>query len=191
MIPEPVSALILAGGQSRRMQREKPLLPVHGRPLIETVIAQIGPHFDTIIISTSAKNRLAFLNLPTVEDELPGQGPLMAILSALRVSPHAVNFVLACDIPFIHIPFVLEILSLAKIHDIAVPRYRDGKFEPLFAAYNRCLIPLIERQLQSGDRKISSLFPACRTKFVPMDDQKWFRNLNTVKEYHDYLSQNR
>jgi len=186
-----VTAIILAGGQSRRMQREKSLLPVNGRSLIETVIAQISPHFDEIIISTTAKDKFAFLNLPLIEDEMPGQGPLLAIMSALRVSAHTVNFILACDIPFIHIPFMREILSLAQAYDIVVPRYRDGKFEPLFAAYNRGIIPVIEKQLKRGDRKISSLFPACRTKFMAMDGQKWFCNLNTLKEYHDYLRQNK
>jgi len=191
MSPGPAAAIILAGGQSRRMRREKSLLPVNGRTLIETVIAQIGPHFDEILVSTVAKEKFAFLHLPLIEDEMPGQGPLMAILSALRVSAHAVNFILACDIPFIHIPFMQEILSLARAHDIVVPRYRDGKFEPLFAAYNRSIIPLIEAQITAGDLKISHLFPACRTKFVAMDGQKWFRNLNTLKEYHDYLCQNK
>jgi molybdopterin-guanine dinucleotide biosynthesis protein A len=187
MISDSVSVIILAGGQSRRMQREKSLLPVNGRTLIEAVIAQISLHFSEIIISAAAKEKFAFLNLPLIEDEVPGQGPLMAIMSALRVSANAVNFILACDIPFIHIPFMQEMLSLAKTHEIVVPRYRDGKFEPLFAAYNRGIIPMIEKQIKRGDRKISHLFPVCRTKFVAMDRQKWFRNLNTLKEYHDYL----
>ena len=143
------------------------------------------------MISAGAKRKFAFLGLPIIEDEVPGQGPLLAILSALRASAHAVNFILACDIPVIHIPFMQKILSLAPAHDIVVPRYRDGKFEPLFAAYNRSIIPAIEKQIASGDRKISSLFPICRTKFVAMDGQKWFRNLNTLKEYHDYLRQNK
>ena len=191
MISDAVSAIILAGGQSRRMHREKSLLSVNGRTLIETVLTQIDPHFSEIIISVDAKEKFAFLNLPIIEDEMPGQGPLMAIMSALRVSAHAISFILACDIPFIHIPFMQEILSLAQTHDIVVPRYRDGKFEPLFATYNRCIIPVIEKQIKKGDRKISSLFPLCRTKFVAMDRQKWFRNLNTLKEYHDYLRQNK
>jgi len=189
MIPDLASAIILAGGQSRRMQREKSLLPVNGRTLIETIITQINPYFDEIIISTTAIDNFTFLHLPLIEDEMPGQGPLIAIMSALRVSNHGINFVLACDIPFINIPFLQEMLFLAKSYDIVVPRYCDDKFEPLFAAYNRGIIPTIEKQIKNNDRKISHLFPLCRTKFVSMDGQKWFRNLNTLKEYHDYLRQ--
>ena len=188
MISDSVSAIILAGGRSRRMNREKPLLLVNGQPLIETLIAQIRPCFDQIMISAVNKEKFAFLNLPVVEDEAPGQGPLLAILSALRASTCQTNFVMACDIPVIHIPFLKKILSLAPRYEIVVPRYRNGKFfEPLFAAYDRSVIPAIEKQTSSGDFKISSLFQTCRTKFVAMDGQKWFCNLNTLEEYHDYL----
>lgn len=181
------AAIILAGGRSRRMRREKPLLPVNGRPLIESVIAQIRPCFHTILISAGDREKFAFLGLPVVEDEAPGQGPLRAILSALRASASRGNFILACDIPVIHLPFLERILALAPSSEIVVPRYRDGKFEPLFAAYDRSVIPVIEKQVAAGDLRISSLFRACRTEFVAMDGEKWFRNLNTIEEYHDYL----
>ena len=187
MTPDPLAAIILAGGRSQRMNREKSLLPVNGRPLIETLIAQIRPCFDRIMISTGDKNKFAFLGLPIIVDEVPGQGPLRAILSALRASPCRFIFVVACDIPVIHIPFLKKILSLAPGYEIVVPRYREGKFEPLFASYSRSIITAIESQIAAGDFKISSLFRTCRTKFVAMDGQKWFRNLNTVEEYHDYL----
>ena len=169
------------------MQREKALLPISGRPLIETIIAQISPHFSEIIISVTSREKFSFLGLRIVEDEKPGQGPLLAILSALRISRCPSNFVLACDIPFIHIPFLQKMLGLALDHEIVVPRYRDGKYEPLFAVYDRSVIPAIEGQIRSGNRRISSLFQTCRTAFVSMDRQKWFKNLNTLKEYHDYL----
>jgi len=187
MTPDLVAAVILAGGQSRRMRREKSLLPWGGRPLIEAIIDQIRPYFPTIMISVGDRRKFTFLDLPVIEDEAPGQGPLLAILSALRASPRAVNFILACDIPVVHIPFLQMMLAKAPHCEIVVPRYRDGKTEPLFAVYNRSIVPAIERQIGTGDRRISSLFKTCRTEFVPMDGQKWFRNLNTYEEYHDYL----
>jgi molybdopterin-guanine dinucleotide biosynthesis protein A len=191
MARDSLAAIILAGGRSRRMHREKALLPVSGRPLIETVIAQVRPCFDTILVSAGARKQFTFLNLPVVEDEAPGQGPLLAILSALRASPCRLNFIMACDIPVVHLPFLEKILALAPRWEIVVPRYHDGKFEPLFAAYARSVIPAIEKQVAGGDLRISSLFRACRTEFVAMDGQKWFRNLNSIEEYHDYLRSER
>lgn len=187
MKPDPVAAIILAGGQSRRMRREKPLLPVCGRTIIEALIDQVRPCFSTILVSAGERKKFAFLGLPVIVDESPGQGPLPAILTALRASPCRTNFVLACDIPVVHIPFLRRILALAPASEIVVPRYRDGKFEPLFAAYDRGIVPAIEKQVLAGDLKISSLFKACRTRFVAMDGQDWFRNLNTLEEYHAYL----
>lgn len=188
MNPDAVAAIVLAGGQSRRMRREKfLLLDNNGRPLIETIIAQLRPFFDRIMISAGDKSKFAFLELPVIVDEAPGQGPLLAILSALRASPQAGNFILACDIPVIHIPFLQMILARSPRYEIVVPRYKDGKFEPLFAFYHRSIIAAIERQIRSGDLRISSLFQTCRTGFVPIDGQKWFRNLNTLEEYHAYL----
>jgi molybdopterin-guanine dinucleotide biosynthesis protein A len=73
MSPGPASAIIVAGGQSRRMRREKSLLPVNGRTLIETVIAQIGPHFDEILVSTVAKEKFAFLRRSS-RMSCPGRG---------------------------------------------------------------------------------------------------------------------
>ncbi len=187
MSHEPVAAIILAGGRSRRMRREKALLPVCGRTLIEALIEQIRPCFDAVLVSAGDTKKFAFLGLPVVEDETPGEGPLPAILTALRASPCRLNFVMACDIPCVDAAFLRRMLALAPGSDIVVPRYRDGKFEPLFAAYARTIVPAIERQVAAGDLRISSLYAVCRTKFVPMDGQHWFRNLNTLEEYHVYL----
>ena len=187
MSSEPVAAIVLAGGRGRRMRRDKPLLSFRGRTLIEALIEQIRPCFAAILVSAGDRRKLAFLGLPIVVDERPGGGPLPAILTALRASPCRVNFVLACDIPVVDLSFVRRILARTRGNEIVVPRYRDGKFEPLFAAYDRSIVPVIEKQLAAGDLRISSLFAVCRTAFVPMDGQEWFRNLNTIEEYHAYI----
>jgi molybdopterin-guanine dinucleotide biosynthesis protein A len=187
MKAEPVAAIILAGGKSRRMNGEKPLLPLNGCTLIEAVIAQLRPLFDAILISAGDGEKFAFLGLPVIVDEAPGQGALPAILTGLRASPCRTNFIMACDIPVIHVPFLRKILALAPGSEIVVPRYRDGKFEPLFAAYDRAIVAKIAKQVAAGDFRISSLFRTCRTEFVAMDGQEWFCNLNTLAEYHDYL----
>jgi len=159
--------------------------------MIEALIEQIRPCFEIILISAGDWEKFAFLKFPVVVDEAPGQGPLQAILTALRASPCRTNFIVACDIPAIDVPFLRKMIALAPGSDIVVPRYRDGKFEPLFAAYSRAIIPMIERQVVAGDFRISSLFKTCRTEFVTMDGQEWFCNLNTIEEYHDYLKKHK
>ena len=64
MNSEPLAAIILAGGQSRRMRREKPLLPVCGRTIIEALIDQVRPCFATILVSAGEGKKFAFLGVP-------------------------------------------------------------------------------------------------------------------------------
>jgi molybdopterin-guanine dinucleotide biosynthesis protein A len=181
------SAIILAGGNSRRMSRNKALLPVGKHTLIEEIIGQIRNLFSEILISASHPGIYEFLGRRVVCDEQPGRGPLAAILAALKASFSPVNFVIACDIPEIDIPLVESMFDRAQKYHIVVPHHADGKTEPLFAVYRRSLIPLIQEQIHSGDLKISSLYPKCRTAFVAIGNGRRFLNLNTVEDYREFL----
>jgi molybdopterin-guanine dinucleotide biosynthesis protein A len=183
-----ISAIILAGGKGTRMNGEKPLLPVSGVRLIEKVVRNIEPYFAEILISSRSKEMFAFLPYPVVVDEKPGYGPLMGILSGLRASGNQANFVIACDIPEIDGDFLENMISFVDDYDIIVPVPGEGKFEPLFAFYNKRLIPIIEDLLNQGVGKINKLFPKCRTKYIPMEEKGWYYNLNTMDDYQNYCN---
>lgn len=182
-----ISAIILAGGKGTRMNGNKALLPVSGIKLIEKVALNIEPYFADVIISARSKENFDFLSYPVAVDEQPGYGPLMGILSGLRASGNHINFVIACDIPEVNINFLEKMISFTGNYDIVVPLSGEDKFEPLFAFYNRSLIPIIEDLLNNGIRKINKLFPKCRTKYVPFDSDGWYHNLNTIEDYRNYL----
>ena len=181
------SAVILAGGKGTRMKGEKAFLSVSGEKLIEKVARNLEPYFGEIIISARSKEMFDFLHYDVVVDVKPGCGPLMGILSALRFSANPVNFVIACDIPEIDIGFLEEMASFTADYDIAVPTSGEHRFEPLFAFYNKSVIPVIEDLLEQGLRKINRLFPKCRTKYIPLKNSGWYYNLNTVDDYRNYL----
>ena len=182
-----ISAIILAGGKSTRMNGNKALLPVYGKKLIEKIAHTLAQYFAEIIISAQCNKQFAFLKHKTVLDEKPGLGPLMGILSGLRASTSPANFVIACDIPEINLAFVEEMIGYTDEYDIVVPETGENKYEPLFAIYNKDVIPHIEKLLNGGERKIVKLFPKCRVKFLPMKDTGWFFNLNTLKDYNQYI----
>ncbi len=185
---EPLTVIILAGGRSLRLGRNKALLDVGGLPLLAALVAQARRLSERILISAADSRAFRFLGLPLVVDERPGLGPLAAILSGLRASATALNLILACDIPEIRLPFLKKMIARSARADIVVPRYRDGKTEPLLALYRRGLIPLIEEQLAGGDCRIASLFGRCRTAYVAADGQKtWLQNINTLDDYRRYL----
>jgi len=183
-----MTAIILAGGKSSRMKSNKALLPVSGIKLIEKLTASLKAFFDEIIISTNSENDYSFLSYKQVIDEGPDQGPLMGILTGLKASNNLTNFVIACDIPEIDI-FPLKIMSdQAKFFDLVVPISDNGRYEPLYAFYNKRLIPEIEHMLGKGIRKVTELYKKCQPKLFPMKTIKSYYNLNTKTDYFKYIT---
>jgi molybdopterin-guanine dinucleotide biosynthesis protein A len=181
------SAIVLAGGKSSRMGRDKALLPCGGERLIDRVIARLQPYFSQIIVVGMEPAQIAKLPVTAVLDEQPGRGPLMGILSGLRVSNHDHNLVMACDIPDFDEAFLQRMLEGSRDYDILVPRHPDGRHEPLFALYHKGIIPLIEASLQRGIKKIDLIFPECRQGYIDLEGATWLRNINTPTDYADYL----
>ena len=132
-------------------------------------------------------SKYSFLPFRVIADKEPGQGPLRGILTGLQTSVHPVNFVIACDIPEINVPFIQKMMAHAGEYDIVVPVTSEGKFEPLFAFYHQRLIPSIEALLEQGIRKVIKLFPLCSVKYIPMEGEGWYYNLNTNEDYQGYL----
>ena len=129
-----------------------------------------------------------FLHLPVIPDLESGKGPLMGIYSALLNSRHEVNFVVACDIPDLDIQYIKELMQEVKDHQIVVPVWSDGRLEPLFAVYKKSVVGNIKKLLDAGHRKIRLLFDSADVKYVPLPDEgRWYRNLNTMEDYQNYI----
>jgi molybdopterin-guanine dinucleotide biosynthesis protein A len=186
VLPEKATAIVMAGGGSRRMGTDKSMLPINGRPLIERICRQLRNGFEQILISADQVEKLAFLGVEIVPDKVPGQGPLMGIASALGASASDLNFVVACDIPNIELRYVRRMLSQAagSNADIVLPVSADGKCEPLFAVYRKSALRAIDRVLSSGGRKISDIFSLCTVKHAELEAS--LANLNTMADYEDF-----
>jgi molybdopterin-guanine dinucleotide biosynthesis protein A len=181
-------AIILAGGRSTRMGTDKATLEINNETLLKRLIRILSPVFSGIIVSTSSEIHFGNSDVPQVIDEKPGLGPLMAIYSCLKVSPSRVNFVIACDIPEVDIRLVYTLLSYSQEYDIIVPSFSKRFVEPLFAVYNRSILPVVERQLTLGQLKITDCIPLCNTHIVPVGNNGWYRNLNTRHQFEAYIS---
>jgi molybdenum cofactor guanylyltransferase len=182
------SAVILAGGASSRMGRDKSLLEVHGVPLIQRVIEQLRGRFREVLISSDDPAPYHATGLTVIADGQPGQGPLRGIAAALEAAQAETVFVIACDIPDIDPRFLRSLLAEARKADCAVPRRADGRWEPLFSAWRRSALPAIRAVLAEGERKIDAVFPRIRVAAVDLVDGAWLRNLNTPKDVSDYLA---
>ena len=128
MLRPRAGAVVLAGGDSRRMGRDKALLPVQGRPMIALIVDQLKALFEEIVISANRPDDFGFLGLTVVPDLEPGQGPLRGIASSLPRMTHDLNFVTACDIPRIDLSFANRLIKIADGYDLVLPYVKGRAF---------------------------------------------------------------
>ena len=164
-----VSGIVLAGGRSRRLGRDKALEPIDGQPLIQRVIERVALVSAEVVVVVA--DQLQGQRIPLRGghrlgiDRYSGKGPLGGIFSGLTEAQHQWAVVVACDMPFLNLPLLRYMLSLCQGHDAVVP-VLAGRPEPTHAVYSKSCIPYIEQRLLSNDLKISGFF-----------DQVWVRYL--------------
>ena len=162
-----ISAIVLAGGQSRRLGQDKSLLLVEGRPLLARTVDRLAALSDDLVVVTNALERYEDLALPArlVPDEQPGLGALMGVYSGLKEVRHSHALAVACDMPFLNLPLLRYMASLAGEYDVVIPRL-DDLLEPLHAIYGRSCLPAMEERLAQGRRRIVGFYGAVRVRYV-------------------------
>lgn len=180
-------AIILAGGRSRRIGSDKSLLPIDGRPIIESICEQLHPVVAEIIISANDPERFAFLGLPVIPDEITDQGPLMGIASALRHANHDRNLIVACDIPKMNLACIYRLFEEIGDNDAIMPKTENGYWEPLFAVYRKSILPALDAVLRTERRKITAICQYARVAVLELEDSTWLWNLNTLDDYSGFI----
>ncbi|MDE2788479.1 MAG: molybdenum cofactor guanylyltransferase [Chloroflexota bacterium] len=175
----PITAVILAGGQSRRLGRDKAIEPFDGEPLIRRVIRRASEAVSSsqVIVVVADPERTAALPLDddhlTAVDVFPDCGSLGGIYTGLNASSTDWSLVAACDMPFLSAPLLAHMAGLRDGVDAVVPVV-DGRPEPTHALYNRRCLPAIEGRLRAGQLKISGFFDDVAVRYVPEDDIRRF-----------------
>ena len=164
-----VSGIILAGGRSRRLGRDKAVEPFAGKPLLRRVIDRIGPLTDEIVVVVADAPRAQALPLEAGErvamDVYPDRGSLGGIFSGLAAANNEWGLVVACDMPFLNRALFEYMLGLRDGQDAVVPL--PGAYpEPTHALYAKACLPHIEAKLQANDLKISGFFDQVRVRYV-------------------------
>jgi molybdopterin-guanine dinucleotide biosynthesis protein A len=184
--------VIQAGGQSSRMGQDKALMPFLGRPLIARQVERLRPLGAGVVVVTNRPDDYAFLNLPLIPDDAPGQGLLVGLRSALSALCAPLLAVVACDMPFLQ-PALLQVqrdLLLREDMDVVVPRSPHG-LEPLHMVYRRAAcLPAINAAIQAGERRPISWLPHVRTREMTVEEVaaidpgfRSFINVNTPEEF--------
>jgi molybdopterin-guanine dinucleotide biosynthesis protein A len=187
-MPVAACAIVMAGGSSSRMGTDKSLLPVGDRPLIASVVDQLRPWMQELIVSANDPERFAFLNLPIVTDKRTGQGPLMGIASSLQASTHERNLVVACDIPLVDRALGRAMLARAEIEvaEAVVPKDSAGYREPLFAVYRKSMAEPMFDCLKRDQRGIVQAFEGRKVCYQALDSDEGLTNLNTKQDWQKF-----
>ena len=157
-----LSAVILAGGQSRRMGRDKAWLEFEGHPLLTRALDTVRDSGITeIYISGRAGADYSSTHCPILLDREPGCGPLAGIERALEASQAPLLLVLAVDLPRMTAAFLRQLAGRCDSRKGAIPLVR-GQLEPLAAIYPIRCHPLARDGLRSGRRAVREFAEACR-----------------------------
>lgn len=166
---EAFSAIVLAGGESRRFGSPKALAPLDGLAVIDRIVAHLEPVFSEILIVTKTPELFCPQKAVVVRDALPHQSPLVGLYSGLRASSSEKNFVYACDMPFPDAVLIRRICRWAGKTDAVIPRV-NGRLQPLCAVYTKRCLGAIRSLLRNGERSLTALIPAVRARIVAMSD---------------------
>ena len=165
----PVSGVVLAGGRSRRLGRDKRLEPVGGQPLIRRVIDRVSALADEIVVVVADPAAAEPLPLEhwhrCAPDVYPGKGSLGGIFSGVASARNEWGVVVACDMPFLNLELLRLMLSLRDGVDAVVP-VLQGRPEPTHALYSKACLPHIEDRLKADDLKISRFYDQVRVHYV-------------------------
>ncbi len=186
--PVEATALILAGGDSRRMGRDKALLRLGGRTLLERVVERIRPHVREVLVSARDPSRYAFLGLRGVADSVADAGPLVGIRDGLRAAAWPRVLVLACDVPTLDVPFLLSLLDDLDDADAAVPQAPPHVLQPTTAAYARSFLPHADRVLDAGGRSVLDALATARVRVRPVPAPGALWNLNTPEDVAAFVA---
>lgn len=188
------SVVIVAGGKSSRMGRDKAFVLLHGKPLIEHVLERVTPlgAAQTLLIANRPAE-YAYLQLPMYPDVLPGKGALGGIYSALTYSPTDYSLVVACDMPFLNTALLQRLVnwcvrSADEPPDVVVPVFENHP-QGLHAVYRKTCLEPIRADLERDRLKVIGFYDQVKVRYVypeayrDLDPEgRSFRNINTPDE---------
>ena len=192
-------AIILCGGKSSRMGRDKATLPFGPELMLQRVVRLVGEVVDRANIVVVAAPDQALPELPPVVqvayDSTAYRGPLEGLATGLRALGSRVDAVYAsaCDVPLLAPAFVGRMFELVGDHDVAVPY--DGEYHhPLAAVYRATVLPKIERLLAADRLRPRFLFDEVDMLEVNVEQLRsvdpelaTLKNLNRPEDYEAAL----
>ena len=192
-------AIILCGGKSSRMGRDKATLPFGPELMLQRIVRLLGQSVDLtrIVVVAAPEQQLPLLpgGIVVVYDLRPDRGPLEGLAAGLIALEGRADaaYVTSCDVPLLQTGFVDHMFQLLGDHDIAVPRENEFP-HPLAAVYRTSVLASIRRLLDTDRLRLRFLFDEVNTQEIPVEELRkvdplleTLMNLNRPEDYHQAL----
>lgn len=187
----PITGIILAGGQGRRMGSvDKGLQALRGKPMVQWVLERYTPQVDEVLINANQNiEQYQTLGYTVVADDIGGYaGPLAGLHRGLTAAKHALVATVPCDSPFLPLDLIARLYAALDEQqaELAVARTGDQP-HPVFCLTRKSVLPGLTAFLQGGGRKIDAWYAALKVADVRFDDEaEAFSNINTVDELRTF-----
>jgi molybdopterin-guanine dinucleotide biosynthesis protein A len=163
-----IGYIILAGGKSKRLGRNKLNEVIGGITLINRVINVLSAFNGEIILVTAEDSSLpetfTYPKISKVQDLYPGKGMIGGIITGLSASKNFYNLVVASDMPFLNPALIRYMISNAKGNDLVAYK-NQNELEPLHAIYSKNCLPILE-EIMLKDRRIFELLGQVKVRYL-------------------------
>lgn len=195
IVDTPITGVILAGGQSRRMGQNKALMLLGDDPLIAHVVRQMELVTDELLLITNEPDLYADLKLPMYADILPDMGALGGLHTGLTYATNSTVLCVGCDMPLLQPNLLSHLTTLLGNYNAVVPCVEAVDrsaivFQTLSAVYSKRCLPVIDRMLAAGELRVHALYDRIDARIVQpyewqvLDPQGLsFFNINTPKDF--------
>lgn len=174
-----VTGIILAGGRSSRMGRDKTFILYDNETLIERTVRKLQNFVDEIIIASNNTEKYKLPGIAEVPDRYPGMGPLGGMHAGLIAARYWHSFIVSCDMPFFTEELAKNLLERRDGYDVIVPEI-GNRLEPLCAVYSRNCIEPIEQCLQADIRQVYQFYDKVKVRKVAESELRQVGNLTEI-----------
>ncbi len=189
-----MGVIVLAGGKSERMGRDKALLTRGGVTLLEHTLQTVSEISREIIVVADRADRYPLATGRGVADRFPGAGPLGGVITGLELLGEGAHLAVACDMPSLQLPVLRYLLSLTDDATDCVVPLVGGRLEPLCAVYRSSALTPLRDCFEEGERALHRALRRLRLRSVDeaalraLDPGlRCFRNLNTPEEAAEWV----
>jgi molybdopterin-guanine dinucleotide biosynthesis protein A len=203
-----IPVVILAGGKSSRMGRDKLMLRYGNETMLRHAVSVFSERFEKVYLSVSDEEKYSHLHDPkrdlfereVIPDIYKDHGPISGLHTALSKIENDSNykgvFLVAADMPYVDPDIALMLIDKSDDCDVCVPKDVEGRYEPLFAYYSKSVFPFVKKNIEAGINKVIDFYPDVNVRYVNVEElfrlspenKELLYNINYPEDYEKFLS---